>query len=262
MRAVTIALAAIPVVLGGLGLVVVAGGVDPLNPFVPASEDSPISPGPDPESGGVSQDSDSGTPIEGRRPHLSVIDGHVNLFFPATLPAILSLLPTGATDLSPLPPARGDQNDDAPTSTVTDPAGRQNAPATGTATGAASAPGPRTDTRPAPDPAQPPAPPVDGSPSAPSPWAPPAPDAEQPAPRPAPDPLPPRMIGDPRFDSDLVSTITDETENHGRPPHADTTGRPPHAGQNGPPGHAATGGRPGHAAGGAQKSDDSRPGPR
>lgn len=239
------ALAALPVLLGGLGLVVVAGGIDPLDPFIPAAEESPIrpTPSPAPASGDESADSGSGTPIDGRRPHLSVIDGRTNLVVPAPLPAILSLLPGTAADLSPLPPSR--DGHDAP--------------------GVHNTPSPRNQ----PDalPPAPAVPPVGRGQSAPPPWTPEVPVG----PQPAVDPLPPRMVGDPRFDRDDPSWITGGNMNQGPPPHAGAQGPPPHAGQTGPPEHAASvnrfehadhSGPPDHAGWGAQKPDDSRPGPR
>lgn len=286
MRSVTIALAAIPVLVAGLGLAVAAGGIDPLDPFVPTSEDTLISP--HSETDGESQGSDSGTRVDGRRPHLSVIDGHSNLFLPAPLPAFLSLLPGSATDLAPLPPPR--ESREVPASTQNDASRTENAPATGSARQ-------HPDTRPAPRPSRPPESTAGGARSASPPWTPAFPDIP---PRAA-DPGPPRAIGDPRSGRDLPDSLTVETTNQVRPPHADTQGPPPHAGtpgppphagqarpsghangngngngnadngntgrdsagnRNGPPTHAATGGRPDHAGGGPQKSDDSRPGPR
>lgn len=271
MRAATVALVAIPVVLGGLGIAFVAGGIDPLDASVPASEDNPITEdnpvAPDTTSDGSSRDSDSGTTIDGQRPHLSVIDGHANLFLPAPLPAIISPLPGGATELQPLPPARDSSDPSSSPRSRTgsgngsDTAERQATPATSTESGT----GP--DARPARGAVPPPQAPAGTRPSA----------------------SPPR---------------TPDVPAAGRPPHADTRGRPPHAGQPGQPDHAngkhngnsnsngkhsrnlagkadhndnrspgqaatgsrpdhgGTGGRPDHAAGGARKSDDSRPGPR
>lgn len=282
MRARTIALASVPVLLGGLGLAVVAGGVNPLDPFTPASEDTPIRGGTEP--GAEAHGSDSGTPIDGRRPHLSVIDGRENLFLPAPLPAILSLLPESATDLAPLP---SDPNGRV-TSAPVDPGGPQDAPAAGSAAAPRhqpAAPAPQSTV-----------PPTGGGPPAASPWS---PEAAV-SPPPVTEPDPPRTIGDPRFERDVSMTMTGETTDHARPPHAGTpgppphagqTGRPDHAGQTGPPDHAGVGrnnagdgppalGSPDHAAtgvrldgagsperpeatgGGARKSDDSRPGPR
>ena len=264
MRVATVALGAIPVVLGGLGIAMVAGGTDPLDASVPASEDSPIAP--ETTSGGSSRDSDSGTPIDGQRPHLSVIDGHANLFLPAPLPAIISPLPGGATELAPLPPAR--DRGDSPSS-----------PRAGTGSGTA-------ERQTAPDSDQPPEPSAGERPSA-SPARIPDVPAGQ---RSASDPFAPQPREVPRSDRDLPRTKTGEKMNHGRPPHADTRGRPAHAGKTGRPDHAngkptsqgrhggtgspgqaatgsrpdhaGTSGRPDHAAGGARKSDDSRPGPR
>lgn len=243
MRASTIALAAIPVLLGGLGLAVVAGGINPLDPFIPASEDVPARP--DTGSGAESHESVTGTPIDGRRPHLSVIDGRLNLLLPAPLPAILSLLPGSAIDLAPLPSEPA--GDDTP---VPAPTGPRHAPATG----AAPSPGNQTAHRTS----QPSAPPVGGAPAAAPGWTPVVPAT----PSPATDPTPPRAIADPRFDGDVFTAIAGEIMNHVRPPQDGTQGPPPHAGQTGPPDHAGSPGRPQHAGGGAQMADDSHPGPR
>lgn len=252
MRGATVALAVIPVLLGGLGIAIAAGAIDPLDPFATTSEDSPI--GPFTNADGESDESDPGTPIDGQRPHLSVIDGRANLYLPVPLPEILSLLPRGGPELNPLPPVRG--GGDIPPTTSADTGDSQPGPSAGSD----ARPGTRT------------------APGAP---------ASQP---PAPDPLPAHARGEPRFDRDLPHTIPGEKMNNGRPPHADTQGRPPHAGQSGRPDHAkgehngnrtgkgdgspgksATGnrpdhaganGRPDHAGGGARKSDHSRPGPR
>ena len=75
MRAVTLALAAIPVVFGGLGLAAVVGVFDPFIAPTPASEETQISL--DTESGTTAASQATGTVIDGRRPHLSVIDGRL-----------------------------------------------------------------------------------------------------------------------------------------------------------------------------------------
>lgn len=282
MRGATVALAVIPVLLGGLGIAIAAGAIDPLDPFATTSEDSPI--GPFTNADGESDESDPGTPIDGQRPHLSVIDGRANLYLPVPLPEILSLLPRGGPELNPLPPVRG--GGDIPPTTSADTGDSQPGPSAGSDA--------RPGTRTAPGAARLPEPPG-GEPPAASPLSPGAP-ASQP---PAPDPLPAHARGEPRFDRDLPHTIPGEKMNNGRPPHADTQGRPPHAGQsgrpdhakgehngnrtgkgdgspgksatgnrpdhagaNGRPDHAGTNGRPDHAGGGARKSDHSRPGPR
>lgn len=264
MRAGTIALAAIPVLLAGMGLAVVAGGINPLSPFLPASEDTPVSPGT--ESAAGSHDSVTGTQIDGRRPHLSVIDGRANLFLPTPLPAILSLLPGSTVELAPLP----SEPDGPDTSAPSVPTGAPDAPAVG----AGPSPGNQTAHRAT----RPPAAPAGGAPSA-------APlrQPETPtSPPPTTDPSPPRPIADPRYDHDVFTMIADEIMNHVHPPQNDTQGPPPHAGQAGPPDHAGTQGPPPHAGqaghagtpgaqnhagggtqgGGAQLVNASRPGPR
>ena len=283
MRAATVALAAIPVLVGGLGLAVVAGGINPLAPFANTSEDTPISPVTTPDD--APRESDSGTPIDGQRPHLSVIDGRANLFLPAPLPEIISLLPGSTTDLNPLPPARG--GGDTPSLPRTDSGVRHTAPT------ARSGPAARPDVPPTPGDGQPPQPRADELPAASPPWTP-----ELPAARPS-APFSPHPDGGLPSDRNLPMTTPGESMDHGRPPHADTQGRPPHAGQPGPPDHAhgnsggnnkndgngppdhagkagrpdhsgntgrpdhaGKAGRPDHAGGGAHKSDESRPGPR
>lgn len=127
MRAVTIALAALSVVVGGACLTIVLTGADPLAPLNAESEDASSPPGTDPGSGPAGSGSarpgefeswaseswvsetsvptsSTGTPIDGRRPHLSVIDGRANAYLPVPLPEIVSLLPTAASELAPLPP--------------------------------------------------------------------------------------------------------------------------------------------------------------
>ena len=291
MRGATVALAVIPVLLGGLGIAIAAGAIDPLDPFATTAEDTPT--GPVTNADAVSDESDPGTPIDGQRPHLSVIDGHANLYLPVPLPEILSLLPGGGPDLNPLPPVRGDG--DIPPTTSADTGDRQPEPSAGSDA--------RSGTRSSPGAAQLPEPP-DGELPAASPLTP-----DAPASRPfTPDSLPPHAKREPRFDRDLPHTTTGEKMNNGRPPHADTQGRPPHAGQtgrpdhaggehtgnrtgmgNGSPGKAATGnrpdhagttgrpdhagttgrpdhagttGRPDHAGGNGRHSDESHPGPR
>lgn len=287
MRAATVALAAIPVLVGGLGLAIVAGGINPLAPFANTSEDTPISPvspaSPITTPDDAPRESDSGTPIDGQRPHLSVIDGRANLFLPAPLPEIISLLPGSTIDLNPLPSSRGGDG-----STLPDPATREPQASPGSSADSGHRPGQQPDARPGarpdvqstPSAAQSPQQRVDELPAASAPGTP-----DPPAARPsAPSPLTPGPDGGLGSDRNLPMTIPGESMDHGRPPHADTQGRPPHAGHpgppshatgksnsNGPPGHAATGnrpdhagtsGRPDHARGGTPKSDDSHPGPR
>ncbi|MFD2392586.1 hypothetical protein ACFSSF_00610 [Dietzia aerolata] len=108
MRAVTIALAAIPVVFGGLGLAAISGALDPLMPPSTVADDSHL--GPDATHTSESA-ANSGTSIDGRRPHLSVIDGYANFALPVHISGILSLLPVADADLAPLPSAEGRDDD-------------------------------------------------------------------------------------------------------------------------------------------------------
>ncbi len=205
MRAVTLTLAAIPVVFGGLGVALVAGGFDPFDTFAPTIDEAPLSPptGSDP----TSQVSDPGTPIDGRRPHLDVVDGHAPLELPASLPALLSLLPPTATELAPLPapatpapaPAHGDApggsgydtHDESPTGdgpsshvpAALDTADRRDAPAAEPGPDALPVPGVRSLPLPSPDESE-----------------------TQPS---ASDPLPPRANTTPRPDRDKLSVLAD-----------------------------------------------------
>lgn len=257
MRAVTVALAAIPVVFGGLGLAAVVGAFDPFIAPTPASEETQISQATESRATAASQA--NGTVIDGRRPHLSVIDGHVNLFLPAPMPAILSLLPIPAVDLAPLP---GSGADDAPAGHGEAGAGSQNSSGAGAQSGSRTAPDPNAGTAPAsPAAMQPPAA-----------YAPPAaPSARPPAPPQTPGNDDPGQIGGPRFDLGTLASRAGERVNNanpphtgtpGRPAHADTSGPPPHASDNNRSAHAATNGRPDDAAGGGPKSDNGRAGPR
>ncbi|GAA3510023.1 hypothetical protein [Dietzia aurantiaca] len=257
MRAVTLALAAIPVVFGGLGLAAVVGVFDPFIAPTPASEETQISQ--DTESRATAASQATGTVIDGRRPHLSVIDGHVNLFLPAPMPAILSLLPIPAVDLAPLP---GSGADDAPAGPGEAGPGSQTSPGAGAQSGSGTASDPSAGAAPA-------------SPAAVQPTAaytpPAAPRARPPEPPQPPGNNDPGQIGGPRFDLDTLARQTGERVNNaipphagkpGRPPHADTSGPPPHASDNNRSAHAATNGRPDHAAGGGPKSDNGRSAPR
>ncbi|MGW8592768.1 hypothetical protein ACWGLC_13795 [Dietzia sp. NPDC055877] len=266
MRAVTLALAAIPVVFGGLGLAAVVGVFDPFIAPTPASEETQISL--DTEAGTTAASQATGTVIDGRRPHLSVIDGRVNLFLPAPMPAILSLLPIPAVDLAPLP---GSVADDTPADPGEAGPASQTSPGAGAQSGSGTAPDPSAGATPvSPAAVQPPAahtPPA-------------APRARPPEPPQTPGNDDPGQIGGPRFDLDTLASRAGGSPNNavpphagkpGRPPHADTSGRPPHANTSGPPphasdnnrpAHAATNGRPDHAAGGGPESDNGRSGPR
>lgn len=226
MRAVTIALAAIPVVFGGLGLAAISGALDPLMPPSTVADDSPL--GPDATHTSESA-ANSGTSIDGRRPHLSVIDGYANLALPVHIPAILSLLPVADADLAPLPGAEG-RDDDTESAGTSSNAPDEASPHVGT-------------------PAAPVAPPVrDYSPSGAEPTI--ANQAPSPS-RPMPPTLPShsplgggggdwqRPIQESLRAPESQASRTEEQINNARPPHAGVPGRPPHADTQGPPAHAA-----------------------
>lgn len=207
MRAVTIALAAIPVVFGGLGLAAISGALDPLMPPSTVADDSPL--GPDATHTSESA-ANSGTSIDGRRPHLSVIDGYANLALPVHISAILSLLPVADADLAPLPGAEG-RDDDTESAGTSSNAPDEGSPHVGT-------------------PAAPVAPPVrDYSPST----------------LPSHSPLGggggdwQRPIQESLRAPESQASRTEEQINNARPPHAGVPGRPPHADTQGPPAHAA-----------------------
>lgn len=250
MRAVTLALAGIPVVFGGLGVALVAGGFDPFDTFAPTIDQAPLSP--PTASDPTSQVSDSGTAIDGRRPHLYVVDGHAPLELPASLPAILSLLPPSATELAPLPPsaatgpapAHGDTHGGAHSD------GENHAGQHGS--GERSGDGPAA----APDsaaprvlpPAEPGAAPIPGARSLPLPW----PDESEAQPS-ASEPLPSRVSSAPRPaprpDPDALAMLagapTDQvrTPSEGDPALSPTTA-PPTTGQDESSDGATDGGQP------------------
>lgn len=226
MRAVTIALAAIPVVFGGLGLAAISGALDPLMPPSTVADDSPL--GPDATHTSESA-ANSGTSIDGRRPHLSVIDGYANLALPVHIPAILSLLPVADANLAPLPGAEG-RDDDTESAGTSSNAPDEASPHVG-------------------PPAAPVAPPVrDYSPSGAEPTI--ANQAPSPS-RPMPPTLPShsplgggggnwqRPIQESLRAPESQASWTKEQINNARPPHAGVPGRPPHADTQGPPAHAA-----------------------
>lgn len=226
MRAVTIALAAIPVVFGGLGLAAISGALDPLMPPSTVADDSPL--GPDATHTSESA-ANSGMSIDGRRPHLSVIDGYANLALPVHIPAILSLLPVADANLAPLPGAEG-RDDDTESAGTSSNAPDEASPHVG-------------------PPAAPVAPPVrDYSPSGAEPTI--ANQAPSPS-RPMPPTLPShsplgggggnwqRPIQESLRAPESQASWTKEQINNARPPHAGVPGRPPHADTQGPPAHAA-----------------------
>ncbi|MBB0970347.1 hypothetical protein G6016_15560 [Dietzia aerolata] len=226
MRAVTIALAAIPVVFGGLGLAAISGALDPLMPPSTVADDSHL--GPDATHTSESA-ANSGTSIDGRRPHLSVIDGYANFALPVHISGILSLLPVADADLAPLPSAEG-RDDDTESA--------------GTSWNAPDEASPHVGT-----PAAPVAPPVrDYSPSGAEPTI--ANQAPSPS-RPMPPTLPShsplgggggdwqRPIQESLRAPESQASRTEEQISNARPPHAGVPGRPPHADTQGPPAHAA-----------------------
>lgn len=223
MRTVTIALAAIPVVCGGIGLATVASPLDTLSPLVPAAEDGPIG------AEGSSTDEVTkleaavpleidGTEIDGRRPHLTVVDGRTDLVLPAPLTAILPQMPEFPTELSPLS-ASVRVTDVPPTSD------------------ADLQPAPHTDMDPtsagADDPAIPPAPPIQITPGTPAP------------------PAVPRTYTPPQATDPLdgegppgLHKVTRENQAATTPGAERNSIRPDHAGSPGPPAHAADNGGP------------------
>lgn len=249
MRAVTIVLAAIPVVFGGLGIAAVAGGLDQLSPLSPTAEETPLSPedagsNPGVSPGDQTTEATTGTKIDGRRPHLTVVEGHGDAMAAMLIPALLSVLPAANIELTPLPPPN-------PGNAV------PRTPLSAQLPAPASSPVPR---------AQPPAAPPVNSPRPPVVNFPPA--ASQP-------PqigghsgweAPPAIIDNPGRDlmatgGDQDSTVPSGPGNTGRPAHAGVPGPPPHAGTTGPPPHARNPGPPSREAH-YDTSDNSGPGNR
>ena len=229
MRFASVAMAAIPVLLGGLGIVALSGDFERLSLFsTTAGEPLSTTAEDDPEagfgSGDVTMDGLTGTAIDGRRPHLTVMEGHGNVVVSALIPALLPLLPAAAMDLSPLP-----------------------------LTEIGDGPGwsPLTSLLPKPNPSpagQPPAqisrPPLANVPSA----------VNSPSPLVVPDTrkAPPVIVDVPDVDRDLLSPAT--ADNSGSPdrdrpdlPSQAAGNPPPHAGEQGPPPHAGVPGPPPHA---------------
>ena len=106
MRVVPIALIALPVVVGGIGItaaLVTLGAPESPPPAVDDRIGDRAS-----KTGAVSTDQAptpdvaDGTEIDGRRPYLTVIDAGATLAPPGTIPGVLSLLPPPSTELPPL----------------------------------------------------------------------------------------------------------------------------------------------------------------
>lgn len=252
MKLVVIGAVALPVVLGGFGIAAAAM-------FAP----EPPPPGTGPGGSIVSDDgssglSDLGTSIDGRRPHLTVIDGSASIILPGSLAGIVSMLPRIVSTLSgdsplltgvlgPDPADAGSPTGNAEQPRQVSPAPRQYVPQ--------AAPEPSSGPAyPAPTAlSMPPAPTVPSVPVVTS-----VPVAPKPPPAPATD-RDDQDTGysDDRDDRDdwdagdsVVSPpdarITDSgpperTAPRGRtgpPPHASETGRPDHADTTGPPPHA------------------------
>ncbi|GLB63142.1 hypothetical protein NCCP2495_10200 [Dietzia sp. NCCP-2495] len=214
MRSVTVAIAAIPVVLGGLGIVALSGDLERLPLFNnSAGESLPTTAGDATDAGfessDVAMEGQTGTAIDGLRPHLTVMEGHGNVVVSALIPALLPLLPAAAMDLSPLPRQEiGDNSGWAPLTSLL--------------------PGPN----PSParlSPANAPRPPLVNVPNNEQDRVSSAAVDDMDAPDPGRPDLPSQAAGSP-------------------PPHAGEQGPPPHAGEQVPPPHAGVPGPPPHAA--------------
>lgn len=205
MRAVTVAIAAIPVVLGGLGIVALSGDLERLPLFNnSAGESLPTTAGDTTDAGFESSDvaveGQTGTAIDGLRPHLTVMEGHGNVVVSALIPALLPLLPAAAMDLSPLPRQEiGDNTGWAPVTSLL--------------------PGPNPSPA-GPSPANAPRPPLVNVPNNEQDRVSSAAADDMDSPDPGRPDLPSQAAGSP-------------------PPHAGEQGPPPHAGVPGPPPHAA-----------------------
>lgn len=214
MRSVTFAIAAIPVVLGGLGIVALSSNLERLPLFNnTAGESLPTTAGDATdagfESGDVAMEGQTGTAIDGRRPHLTVMEGHGNVVVSALIPALLPLLPVAAMDLSPLPRQEiGDNTGWAPLTSLL--------------------PGPNPSPA-GPSPANGPRPPLVNVPNNEQDRVSSAAADDMDSPDPGRPDLPSQAAGTP-------------------PPHAGEQGPPPHAGEQGPPPHAGVPGPPPHAA--------------
>lgn len=238
MRAATVGLVTIPVlVAGSLGIAAAVGVIN-----VPSADSSgpaddttvaslaPSIPGPG--HGG-------GTAIDGTKPHLTVVDGRATFMLPGALPAILSALPHRPVDLKPLPSA---------TDSLSSPANRTADTASTSVTRAFEVPRLQSPTMP---------PTTSGYVWPPTPTQ--AAGGTTPAPSqvssPQTDPLstPGSPSGaQPPLEIDPVRDAPDvgdpDNSAPGRPPHASDQGRPPHADQTGRPDHAHKTGRPPHAS--------------
>lgn len=112
MRATVVGLAALPVAAVGLALVAAVMGPDDEQPPAPqpertATASTEATSGPSEDTRAATPTS-AGTPIEGIRPYLTVIDGLSTLPVPAPIPAVLSALPVPQVELAPLPPRTGE----------------------------------------------------------------------------------------------------------------------------------------------------------
>lgn len=112
MRATVVGLAALPVAAAGLALVAAVMGPDDEQPPAPqpertATASTEATSGPS-EDTRTATPTSAGTPIEGIRPYLTVIDGLSTLPVPAPIPAVLSTLPAPQVELAPLPPRTGE----------------------------------------------------------------------------------------------------------------------------------------------------------
>lgn len=238
MRAATVGLVTIPVlVAGSLGIAAAVGviGVPSADSAKTADTTTVASPSPSmagPGPGG-------GTAIDGTKPHLTVVDGRAAFMLPGALPAILSALPYRPVELEPLPSA---------TDSLSSPANRTADQASTPSTRAFEAPSLQHPTMP----------PATGGyvwPLPPTQAAGGATPAPSQVSSPQIDPLstpgspsgaqPPLEVDPVRNAPDVVDP---DNSAPGRPPHASDHGRPPHADQTGRPDHAHKTGRPPHAS--------------
>lgn len=104
MRAATIGLVTIPVlVAGSLGIAAAIGVIGVPSADSPQPADTTTAAHSSPSVAGPSPG--GGTAIDGTKPHLTVVDGRATLMLPGALPAILSVLPYRPVNLKPLPSA-------------------------------------------------------------------------------------------------------------------------------------------------------------
>lgn len=101
MRTTAVGLVALPVALGGIGIAV--AGMVYSGPTSPGASRSPSQ---TQEISSTTSAGNSGTSIDGKRPHLTVIDGTM-LPLPGSLAGIISYLPAASPPLPPSAPELG-----------------------------------------------------------------------------------------------------------------------------------------------------------